>query len=62
MGFYSGEGGMPRFKIRWDGRIVRFHALTRYWSTSVKGIKANAAFGTKYHSDRAEKPVRDGDA
>ena len=36
---------------------MSFHALTRFWITSGRGIKANAAFGIKYHSDRAEKPV-----
>ena len=39
--------------LGWTDR-VSFHALTQYWNTSVKGIKANAAFGTKYHSDSAE--------
>ena len=46
----------------WDGRIVSLRALTRFWITSGRRIKVNVAFGIKYHSDRAGKPVRDGDA
>jgi hypothetical protein len=29
-------------------QILRLHALTRYWNTSVKGIKANAVFATRF--------------
>jgi hypothetical protein len=38
-----------------DGQIVSFRALTRYWITSGRGIRANAALGIKYHSEK--KPV-----
>jgi hypothetical protein len=36
--------------IRWDGQIVSFHVLSRYWIISGRGIKANPAFGIKYHT------------
>jgi hypothetical protein len=29
--------------ILWDGRIVKSRALTRYWITSGRGTRANAA-------------------
>jgi hypothetical protein len=31
--------------------------LRRYWITSGRGIRANAASGTKYHSEKAPMPV-----
>jgi hypothetical protein len=34
-----------RTQILWDGRIVSFRALTRYWITSGRGIRASAAPG-----------------
>jgi hypothetical protein len=44
--------------FRWDGQIVSFHALTQYWITSGRGIRANAAPGTKYHLEKkASMPV-----
>jgi S1-C subfamily serine protease len=55
MGLYSGKGGKPRTQIRWDGQFVSFHALTRYWITSGRGIKANAALGIKYDSGMRSK-------
>jgi hypothetical protein len=44
------QGREARTQIRWDGQIVSFYALTRYWITSGRGIKANAALGIKYDS------------
>ena len=35
-------GREARTQILWDGWIVSFCALTPYWITSVKGIRANA--------------------
>ena len=58
MGLYSGKGGKPRLRFVGMDGIVSLRALTRFWITSGRGIKANAAFGIKYHS-AAEKPVRD---
>ena len=52
MGVYSGIGGKPKHRFVWDGRIASFHALTRYWITSARAIKANAALGIKYNSER----------
>ena len=46
MGLYSGEGGKPGLRL--VGMEDReFHALTRFWNASGKGIKASAAFGIK---------------
>src|SRR5438445_8868131 len=40
-------GREARTQIVWDGRIVSFPALTRYWITSGRGIRANAVPGIK---------------
>ncbi len=48
--FIQARAGSQDIDSRWDGQIVSFHALTRYWITSGRGIKANAALGIKYHS------------
>ena len=40
----------------WTDR--EFSCLRRYWITSGRGIRANAASGTKYHSEKkAPTPV-----
>ena len=38
---------------------MSFHALSRYWTTSGRGINANPAFGINYHSETLIHPQRD---
>jgi hypothetical protein len=38
-------GQEARTQTLWDGRIVSFRALTRYWITSGRVIRASAAPG-----------------
>jgi len=52
MGFYSARAESQDLDSL-DGQIVSFPALTRYWNTSVKGIKANAALETKFPASGA---------
>jgi hypothetical protein len=46
-------------RIRWDGQIVSFHVLSRYWTISGRGIKVSPALGVTSTYDRqGQRPNR----